>query len=329
MLQRDEGKRVWDYLGQLNSDSLGAASGYLAVTSAYTLAAPGKLLRPLLLLEACRAAGGNPDLVLPAAAGLEAAHAASLIHDDIVDGDDLRRGQPSLHTRFDLPSALITGDLFIFYSFLSLIQMHPAGASAEQVIESLRLLSQMGIDMCKGQALEAALACQPGVTEAAYLQMVRLKTASVCATACHMGACLGGGGAKAMAALAAFGENLGIAFQIGDDILAYEGDTLVLGKPLASDLRNCRITLPLILAQQAGDPDLRHRLDHLTADTAPASARHAEMKALLTDAGALDQARARALHFTRCSQEHLSPLPPSPARDRLHRLADDLYHRSA
>jgi geranylgeranyl diphosphate synthase type I len=327
MWQPEDLKQVWAWLGQMNAEALSGPAGYLTATSAYTLAVPGKLLRPLLLLEACRAAGGDPDQVISAAAGLEAAHVASLIHDDIVDGDDLRRGQPSLHARFDLPAALITGDLFIFYSFLGLVQAHQGGVSAEEVLQAIRLLSQMGIDMAKGQALEAVLSCQPGVTETAYLHMVRLKTASACAAACHIGACLGGGSAEATAALAAFGDNLGVAFQIVDDILAYEGDLQALGKPLSSDLRNCRITLPLILAHQSASPDLRYRLDDLTVSDAPAAARHAEMKTILTETGALDAARSRALYFSRCSQEHLHLLPDSPARQRLHQLADKLYLR--
>lgn len=329
MFQLEDGKQVWAWLCQLNAEAMDGPAGYLTATSAYALTVPGKLLRPLLLLEACRAVGGDPFRILPAAASLEAAHVASLIHDDIVDGDDLRRGQPSLHARFDLPSALITGDLFIFYSFLGLVQAHPVGVSAERVLQAIHLLSQMGIDMCKGQALEAALACQPGVTEAAYLSMVRLKTASVCTAACQMGACLGSGDAETMAALAAYGENLGVAFQIIDDILAYEGDPMALGKPLSSDLRNCRVTLPLILAQRLEDPDLQRRLDDLIESETPAIVRYAEMKAVLTEIGALEEARDRALHFTRCSQDHLIHLPPSPARERLHRLADALFHRVA
>lgn len=329
MWQPEDMNQVWAWLGQQNGEALGDSAGYLAATSAYALSVPGKLLRPLLLLDACQAVGGDPDRVMSAAAGLEAAHVASLIHDDIVDGDDLRRGQPSLHARFDLPSALITGDLFIFYSFFGLVQAHQGGVSAAHVLQAIGFLSQMGIDMAKGQALEAALSCQPGVTEAAYLRMVRLKTASACASACQIGACLGGGSAEATAALAGYGENLGVAFQIVDDILAYEGDPLTLGKPLSSDLRNCRITLPLILARQSAGLDLRYLLDDLTTSDAPAAGRYAEMKTILTEIGALDEARARALHFSRCSQDHLVLLPDSPARRRLHRLVDKLYLRLA
>lgn len=325
----NEQTHVWAYLAQLVSETPGELPGYLTETSAYALAVPGKLLRPLLLLDACRAAGGNPELVLPAAAGIEAAHMASLIHDDIVDGDDLRRGRPSLQARFDLPAALITGDLFIFTSFLGLIQSHDLGVSAERALKAIRLLSQMGIDMCKGQALEAALACRPDVTEAAYLHMVRLKTASVCSTTTQMGACLGGGSDMAVAVLGAYGQELGIAFQITDDILAYDGDPHSMGKPLHSDTRNCRITLPLILARQTSDADLRRRIDHLTESEASALDRHNELKAILDASGALDQARMSALQFTRRAQEHLNALSPSPALDRLHRLAGALVQRGS
>lgn len=329
MWQPDDIKQVWAWLGQMNTAALSDSAGYLAATSLYTLSTPGKLLRPLLLLDACSAAGGAPDQLIPAAAGLEAAHVASLIHDDIVDGDDLRRGQPSLHTRFDLPAALITGDLFIFYSFLGLIQTHQNGVSAEQVLQAVRLLSQMGIDMTKGQALEAALSCQPDVTEATYLHMARLKTASACAAACQIGACLGGGSAEAMAALAAYGENLGLAFQVVDDILAYESEPATLGKPTFSDLRNCRVTLPIILARLAGGADLRLRLEDLITSERPISDRYAEIRLILITTGALDEARARALHFSRCSQEQLERLPNSPASQRLHLLAGKLSHRVA
>src|SRR6185437_5322174 len=120
----DDGERLASYLNRQMYDGVLSHGGLLARTTRHVLAAPGKLLRPRLLLDACRAAGGDPERVFPAAAGTEYGHIASLVHDDIIDGDAVRRGQESVHAKYSVPAAILTGDLLIFQTFLSYTYCH-------------------------------------------------------------------------------------------------------------------------------------------------------------------------------------------------------------
>lgn len=318
----DERSRFLDRFAEHARQTSEATGGLLAQTSTYAFHSPGKLLRPLLLLEACRAVGGNPDQLFPAAAGTEYGHVASLIHDDIIDGDDERHGRRTLHLEYDLGAAILTGDLLIFETFLSYTRCHDHGVSAELVLQAIRVLSSTCIEVCRGQALESSVAGDLDTTEALYLDLIRLKTASVCRAATQIGALLSGATEPAITALSRFGEYLGMTFQIVDDLLSYEGRAATLGKPVRSDLRNRRVTLPVILALQGGDLATRARIRDLFASAPAADTRaHAELVALLAGAHALERTRALAYRYTTLAEAQLEALPYSAARERLRALA--------
>lgn len=318
----DERTRVLEYLAQHLHESMGEAAGFLAQTTEYVLSSPGKLLRPLLLIDACKAAGGDPDRVFPAAAGTEYGHLASLIHDDIIDGDLERRGQASLHAKYTLPAALLTGDYLIFQTFLCYTQCEDRGVSAERVLRAIRTLSKTCMEMCEGQALEAQVAGDLDTDEETYLELIRLKTATFCQSAAAIGACLGGADDDVVEALSNYGTNLGMAFQIMDDILSYDGSSFMLGKPLSSDLRNRRVTLPVIYALRAG-PQTREAIRQLyEADAAQQAEAHTQLVHMLLTTRALDQARAVAYKYTTKAKQNLDLLPYSESRERLRGLAD-------
>jgi geranylgeranyl pyrophosphate synthase len=324
----DERARILDYMARHLQETVGETPGFLAKTSDYVLSTPGKLLRPLLLLDACRAAGGDPERVIPAAAGTEFGHIASLVHDDIIDGDSTRRGQATLHVKHGLAAAILTGDLLIFQTFLTYTQCHERGVSAEHVLAAIRTLSTTCIEMCQGQALEATIAGQLETTEQTYLRMIGLKTANVCRAAARIGALLAGGSEQAVDALGRYGDNLGMAFQIIDDILSYEGSAPLVGKALSSDVRNRRVTLPVIYALQSEPPQVRERIGALfTAQTGDGTDAHAELVQILTVARALDRARALASRFTAQAKQQLDLLPDSEPRERLRALADIVCSR--
>ncbi|MGH2391015.1 MAG: polyprenyl synthetase family protein, partial [Chloroflexota bacterium] len=291
----DDGERLASYLNRQMYDGVLSHGGLLARTTRHVLAAPGKLLRPRLLLDACRAAGGDPERVFPAAAGTEYGHMASLVHDDIIDGDAVRRGQESVHAKYSVPAAILTGDLLIFQTFLSYTQCHDRGISAERVLTAIRVLSLTCIEVCEGQALEAGIAGRLDTTEATYLEMIRLKTAGVWRASAEIGACLAGASDDIVASLRAYGENLGLAFQIVDDILCYDGMPDRLGKPARSDLCNGRITLPIIYALQSADPATRRHIATLfESGRANAEQGHTALVRILTITGALERARRAA-----------------------------------
>ncbi len=317
----DERTDLQEQLARHAQQILPGPAGLLAETRSYALSNSGKLLRPLLLLEACRAAGGDPDIVFPAAAGTESGHVASLIHDDIIDGDRERRGRETLHVKYDLAAAILTGDLLIFETFLSYTYCHDRGASAETVLSAIRTLSSTCIDVCRGQALEAAIAGDFETTEQTYFDMIGLKTASVCRAATRIGALLSDADDSVVEALSAYGDNLGVAFQIVDDVLSYAGRPAVVGKPLKSDLRNHRVTLPLIYALQQGGPSVRARIRALFAE-ADGAAAHDELTRILTSTHALERARACANEHTATAKARLDLLPYSESRERLRSLAD-------
>jgi geranylgeranyl diphosphate synthase type I len=324
----DERARIADFLAQHVRVTLGERGGYLAKTTEHVLSAPGKLLRPLLLLDACRAAGGDPERVFPAACGTEYGHVASLIHDDIMDGDEARRGQPTLHVKYSLPAAILTGDLLIFQTFLSYTECLDSGVSADRILRAIRTLSRTCIEMCQGQALEATLAGKLETTEDEYLEMIRLKTATFCNAAARIGARLGGADDDVIIALGNYGHNLGMAFQIVDDLLSYLGETAAVGKPLTSDMRNRRITLPIIYALQSRERSVTQRIRALfSAEAALDASAPGELLHMLNASRALDRARAVAYRYTSRAKQQLDLLPYSEARERLRALSEMFMSR--
>jgi geranylgeranyl diphosphate synthase, type I len=330
----DERAALAAHLCQHCHETLGEAASYLNETSEYVLAAPGKLLRPLLLLDACRAAGGDPDCALPAALGTEYGHIASLIHDDIMDGDELRRGRETVHVRFGLNEALLTGDLLIFQTFLAYTQCAERGVEAERVLAAIRTLSQTCIAMCRGQALEASIANRLDTSPETYLEMIRLKTASLCQAVTRIGARLGGASDDVVTALGRYGLHLGTAFQITDDVLSYDGNSAAFGKSRLSDLRNRRVTLPIIYAMRDGTETLRRRIETIFtggktsdehdgdgSDGADGAAAYARLVEALHSAGGLARARGLAQRYTKLAQRQLDLLPYTAARERLRALA--------
>jgi len=317
----DERERLAQRLDEHCRETIGDQAGQLTMAVNHALASRGKYIRALLLLDACRAVGGDPDVIFPAALSTEYGHIASLIHDDIMDGDTVRRGQDTVHVRYGLDAAVLAGDAFIFMAFLGYVECHDQGVSAERALEAIRKLSLTCIAMSRGQALEADMVGRPEATEEAYFDVVRLKTAAFCRAVCEIGALLGGGDERAISALGSFGDNLGVAFQVVDDVLCYDLTAMGLGKSTLSDLRNRRVTLPVIYALQMGAPGERSRVRELFAaqcdDEGALRDQHAELTGILHSTGALERARTVSQAHTQLARANLGLLPPSDARERL------------
>lgn len=213
-----------------------------AEAMAYSAGAGGKRLRPLLVLEFCRLAGGEPEKALPFACAVEMIHTYSLIHDDLpcMDDDDMRRGRPSCHKAFGEATALLAGDALLTKAFEMLAS---AELPAEQVVRAVGILSQCaGIDgMVGGQAID--LLNEQQTPTLSILELTcRLKTAALLQAACLLGVLAGNGSREMMDAARKYGLLMGIAFQITDDILDVEGDASALGKPVGSDAENGKAT---------------------------------------------------------------------------------------
>ncbi len=247
----------------------------------------GKRIRPLLCLLACAACGGDPARALPAAAAIELLHNFSLIHDDIQDGSATRRGRPTVWALWGIPQAINAGDALFTIAHQALWRLRERGVPADRILEVAERFDAACLMLTRGQHLDLAFESAERVTAAEYLEMIRGKTAALLAAALGIGARLADHPPEA---LEAFGEALGMAFQIQDDILGIWGDPAVTGKPVADDLRARKKTFPVI-----------HAMERIPEFTARYRDRETPLEVLLEDleaSGARAAAEAQAAAFT-------------------------------
>lgn len=309
---------VWQEYAELVTQELHSRCSALAdpldEICGYALLPPGKLLRPLLCLESANALGADPRIAVSAAAGLELAHVGSLMQDDVIDSGLVRRGRPSVYAAFGVPAAIVSGDALISSLFDALARSDPAVADRD-VIRSVRHAAQAICAMCHGQLLEDRLSGGDDCDLDAYQQMIRNKTAAAFRGSCEIGATLAGATAAEVALLGDYGEQLGMAFQIRDDLLPFTESEPDVGKPRADDLANGRPTLPLVLAARA------LRLPRSAFADCYRNGTFDAVVALVTDSGALERSWDMARGHVACAVQQLFSLPESPSRDRLMSVA--------
>ncbi|MEV4624758.1 polyprenyl synthetase family protein [Micromonospora sp. NPDC049523] len=285
----------------------------LSTIHRYALLPAGKLIRPIMMLESAGAVGGRPEDILPAALGLEYLHVATLVHDDIIDADEVRRGRPAVPSVYGMPDSIVAGDALIFTAFEAITECRAAGVPDAAIGTAVAILARAGTDLCRGQVLEAQLVGDPGVEVETYVEMVRLKTGALFRAVCQIGATLAGADPTRCAQLASYGEHLGIAFQIRDDLLAYTTPAVESGKSPANDLANGRPTLPVLLAYRAGDPDQRRRLVEALRRRSADPAALADFHELLHETGALESAPEHITDHLDRARLQLSTLESSPS----------------
>jgi geranylgeranyl diphosphate synthase type I len=222
---------------------------------------PGKLLRPYLALLACQAVGGQVEQALPLAAGIQLVHDFTLIHDDIQDVSDMRRGRATVWSLWGIAHGITAGDSMFALAHLALQGLATAGVPPAVTLDVLRRFDETILAICEGQYLDCSYEGQLSITEEDYLAMIRRKTATLIGTATCTGALVGGSDLATAEALYNFGVNLGLAFQLQDDILGIWGDPASTGKPAAADLYRRKVTLPIIRALR--EPELRGELTDL------------------------------------------------------------------
>lgn len=289
----------------------------------HLLYAGGKRIRPALLLAAAKFASYRTADLLPVAAALELVHTASLVHDDIVDRTDRRRGLPTVHQIWGEGTALLVGDYLFAKAFVLLASQPQSGRLIDLMAEVIR-------DMSKGEVDEIVNRFNISQTEDDYLKRIKLKTATFLAVSCRLGARISGVAPAAADRLAAYGENIGMAFQIIDDCLDFTGRRETLGKPVGSDLRQGIITLPVIHA--LGIPEVRGRILALIESVRQERETEAainEMNNWLEETASLEYARGRAFAFAETAKIALNSLPPGPPKELLLFASDALLERSA
>ncbi len=281
--------------------------GLISEVNGHLLQMQGKLFRPTLLLLSEEASGTPDPRAETLAAVVELIHLATLVHDDSVDHSVLRRGMPTINALFSHQISVIMGDYLYSRAVVELTRLGD--------IEPLRVLSRVTNEMTVGE-MRQLMAHEPlAFTEEEYDLLIMAKTASLLSGACEVGALRAG--AAERDALRRFGQYLGMAFQIVDDVLDYTEEEAVTGKPSGNDLREHKVTLPLIFSLERLSAPARREVAALMAAPEPSDAQIATVIGLVSDAGGLEYARQRAQRLAEQADRELDALPPSRARDTL------------
>ena len=231
--------------------------------SAHYISSGGKRLRPFMVVKACEMFGGKKIMALPAAASVEMIHNFSLVHDDIMDNDDVRHSVPTVHKSYGLPLAILAGDVLFSKAYQMIVEnCGKLGISNSRICEMVSRLSNACVDVCEGQALDLGMAFEKRlVGEQEYISMITKKTAALFGLSCALGVLSAPSSTeKDTFALTQFGENVGIAFQLIDDLIGVIGDAKLTGKSVGNDLREGKKTLPILLALQISNSDSREKI---------------------------------------------------------------------
>jgi octaprenyl-diphosphate synthase len=277
----------------------------------------GKRLRPMLVLLAAQASGyqGRDHVLL--AAVVEFIHTATLLHDDVVDESDLRRGRKTANALWGNAASVLVGDFLYSRSFQMMVEADD--------MRVMRLLADTTNQIAEGEVLQLLNIHNPDTDEAAYLRVIERKTAVLFAAATRLGGLLAGVPTAQEQALADFGLNLGFAFQIADDVLDYVSDAGTLGKNIGDDLAEGKATLPLIYAIERAAPaqaaSLKRAIETGGLDSLD------NIVAAIRDSGALERSRLKAQQYADAAKDALSTLPQSPARAALAVLVDYALQR--
>jgi Geranylgeranyl pyrophosphate synthase len=312
-------KSVAKKIDGLIDENFNRATGELDKASAHLLNAGGKRLRPAVVMLAADAvrSGSSAD-IMPAALALEVTHTFTLIHDDIMDGDSLRRGVPTVHTKWDMPTGILAGDVLYARAF-EFISQAKAGDAAK--VKATALLARACADICEGQHQDMSFEHRTNVTEKEYMEMVAKKTGVLYAAAAAIGGTLAGGSEEQVKALYQFGLNTGIAFQIQDDLIDLLTPAEKSGKDQGSDLREGKQTLIMIIARQKGVDLLKYRRELSPADIKAAIKE-------LTDSGVIDAVKKKAADLVEDSNRLLMVLPPTKERQLIMDVGEFFVTRS-
>jgi octaprenyl-diphosphate synthase len=275
--------------------------------SAHLLQMRGKMFRPTLALLASAATDSPEPRSVSVAAIVELMHLATLVHDDSVDHSVLRRGLPTVNALFSHQVSVIMGDFLYSRALTALVRLGD--------LDLLRIVTDVANELTIGEMRQLGAVDALAFTEDEYYRLCRSKTASLIAGACECGAVCGA--PEFRQALAEYGDRLGVAFQIADDLLDYLGDQAVTGKPGGLDLREHKVTLPLIAALPRVSRAGRARIDELFATEEPPDELIADAVAIVAEAGGIEYARQRGEQFADDARRALRVLPESPVRTSL------------
>ena len=291
----------------------------IALVTRYIMRSGGKRLRPLLTVLAARLLNYQGDDQYGLSIVFEYLHAATLLHDDVVDHAELRRGRPSANTLWGNAAVVLVGDFLLATSFFLSV--------TSGNLKILRILSETTTSMAEGEVLQLINSDNLEISEEEYIEVIRRKTAILISAACQIGAILGQADEEQEEAMRSFGLNLGIAFQLRDDFLDYTGSAEEFGKPVGKDLQEGKITLPLIHALQSSNDGDRQRLVELIISDHNYEQIFTEVKKIIQAYQGLDYTDKLAIHYITEAKSALSIFPESPTRQSLLEIAEYVISR--
>lgn len=289
---------------------------------AYTLASGGKRLRPRLVLLAAEIFGGKETDVLPAALAIEVFHNFTLLHDDVMDKADIRRGRPTVHVRWNDNTAILSGDQMVIEAYKLL-----SNVPADRLPQTLRLFNKMATEICEGQQYDMEFETREQVSIEEYMHMIRLKTSVLLATALQIGAYIAGATEAQQQALYEYGINIGLAFQIQDDILDVYGDPKTFGKAIGGDICCNKKTYMLLTALQRADDATRAELERWLQVQDKSDEKIRAVTDIYTRTGARDVCETVMQLHTHEALLQLDTLPQHDATEQLRKLAEKLAIR--
>lgn len=276
----------------------------------------GKRIRAFLVIKSCEMVGGDLASALPAAAAIELLHNFTLVHDDIMDHDLLRRGVPTVHILWGIPNGILAGDLLFAKAFQLLLN---TTGESERLRRAAEIMAESAVSLSEGQSMDMEFESKPEVSEEEYLLMVNKKTGSLFQASAEIGATIGGGDMRTVSLLGEYGLNMGVGFQIFDDYLGLTSKEEVLGKSIGNDIREGKKTLIVIRSLNSSLRDkMLSLLGKKDASDGDISALINELRQEGIDNYVLNKARS----YTQVAVRTLSPLPESPAKQDLRELAE-------
>ena len=290
--------------------------------------AGGKRLRPFLVLKSCKMVGGNEEDAIPTAASLEMLHTFTLLHDDIMDKDEKRRGVPSVHTKWGVPIAIVAGDLLFAKVYEAITKYTDTKhVKPKRILQVVKEISEATIVLCEGQTRDMMFESKETVSEAEYFRMIEGKTAALFETSARCGGLIGGATKSQVKRLGEFGRYAGIAFQVIDDILALTADEKLLKKPVGNDIREGKRTLMVVRALEKASKSQRKQILGTLGNKDASAEQIRETIELIGSLGAIDYAKKLADKYIKKAKKVLARFPASEDREDLISLADLIFAR--
>lgn len=291
--------------------------------ASYILESSGKRLRPLLVILSAKAVGGKPNQVYNAAVAVEMLHNFTLVHDDIMDNADLRRGNLTLHKKYNLNTAILAGDSLLAVAYEFLLKDCKVNAK-----EALSAFTHGLVEVCEGQSLDTEFETRKNVTQDEYIEMIRKKTAALAQMCCELGTYLVNGSKQDIKALSDYGKYLGIAFQIQDDLLDITADKVDFGKRIGGDLMEGKKTFLFIEALEKAKGKDKEDLLKVIANKGIRSNQIEKYKRLYEKLGVIEDAKAAIRNYTNKALRSIDKLSNKSEVDIFYWLADSLIKRN-